>query len=192
MKLTMDSVTCFDAAFQPGYTNALITTQCAADQLHVVLYCDTPAGCNFNWKVDGGCTAATVAPSTRCSDTRLGLVRIRRKRTLRCSRREPSERDRQVLAETHLEHDRARASRESVTIAAAPEHKRGQRCRQRTVGSRFRRVVIAICATAGRLHHHARQLAEALGQHHHGHQPEEEEDVCDRQTRHDWSCLEPR
>lgn len=63
MKLTADSVTCFNAKFQPGYSNALIATQSATGELFVVLYCDTAAGCNFNWKIEGGCTAATVPPS---------------------------------------------------------------------------------------------------------------------------------
>ena len=57
MKLTADSVSCFNAPFQPGYTGALIAQ---GGELVVALYCDAPGGCSFDWNIDGGCTAAAV------------------------------------------------------------------------------------------------------------------------------------
>ena len=61
MKLTADSVRCFNAAFQPGYSSALIANAGGIGELFVVLYCDAPGGCTFDWSFDGGCTAASVS-----------------------------------------------------------------------------------------------------------------------------------
>jgi len=61
MKLTSDSVSCFNAAFRPGYDSSLILNAGGIGEVMVVLYCDSPSGCAFEWRVDGGCTSATVS-----------------------------------------------------------------------------------------------------------------------------------
>lgn len=59
-KLTMEAVSCFNVAFRPGMTTALIPS---SKRLLVIVRCESPQGCNFKWNIDSGCTVNVGVPT---------------------------------------------------------------------------------------------------------------------------------